>query len=326
MELRHLRYFVAVAEELHFGRAAARLHMAQPPLSQQIKALENEVGASLFHRTRRHVELTDAGRALLPEARATIEQARRAESVVRDVAAGRKGRLAVAFVTSASYSVLPDAVHRFRSAFPDVELTLQQMIPSAQIEALERREVDVGLLRPPVAVPGLTCETIFEEPLVVALPAQHPLASQPVIALERLREADWVLFPQRHGPGLYDLIAAAFRSAGFTPVVRHEPNDMQSILAHVAAGLGVSIVPGSLMGFHPGQIAYRRLRKGADCLQLILASPASRASLLTRAFRDACRVAGASCRARLDRATRAGQPSPGNKARHPKPSRPGKTG
>lgn len=288
MELRHLRYFVAVAEELHFGRAAARLHISQPPLSQQIKALEGEVGVELFHRTRRTVSLTDAGKAFLPAARATLDQAQRAETLARDVAAGRQGRLAVAFVTSASYSILPDAIRGFRSAFPGVDLTLREMIPSDQIQALTRQEVDVGLLRPPLKERGIIARTVLEEPLVAALPVDHVLAKRPSVLLEQLRSEDWVLFPRRHGPGLFDTIAAACRAAGFSPQVRHEPNDMQSVLAHVAAGLGVSLLPSSLMGFHPRHIAYRSLHHRAPCIQLVLALPAARPSILSREFLTCC--------------------------------------
>src|SRR5687767_2086529 len=183
MELRHLRYFVAVAEELHFGRAAVRLHVSQPPLSQQIKALEEELGVQLFQRTRRHVELTDAGRALLPEARAALEQAERAQRVAREAGAGARGRLVIGFVTSASYSVLPAAVRALRRAWPSVEVTLREMVPSAQLEALEWREIDVGLLRPPVDDARVEVEVVLEEPLLVALPARSALARKRGLAL-----------------------------------------------------------------------------------------------------------------------------------------------
>lgn len=291
MELRHLRYFVAVAEELHFGRAAVRLHISQPPLSQQIKALEEELGVTLFRRTRRVVSLTDAGKAFLPAARATIEQARRAESLVRDVASGRAGSLAIGFVMSAGYSILPDAIRRFRKAHPDVALILREMIPSEQLEALAKQALDIGILRPPVSAPGISFETLLDEPLVAALPAGHRLAAKRTLRLQQLQDEDWILFPRRHGPGLLDAITHACREAGFSPSVRHEPNDIQSVLAHVAAGLGVSLLPGSLFRSHQDQIVCRHLQAPAPCIALLLARRTGHDTPLIRGFLQHCHAA-----------------------------------
>ena len=265
MELRHLRYFVAVAEELHFGRAAERLHIAQPPLSQQIKALENELGVQLLARTKRKVELTPAGRLFLDEARLTLSQAARAQRIAVEADKGVRGRLRIGFVTSASYSILPVLVRRFRRDFPFIDLDLVEMIPSRQIEALEQGRIDVGILRPPVEGAGLVLETILEEPLVAALPSDHRLAVQKTVSLKMLAEEAFVFFPRHHGPGIYDVVMHACHAAGFSPRISYAPNEMQTILAYVAAGLGVSIVPQSLSGFHQGSIQYlpvhgRRLR------------------------------------------------------------------
>ncbi len=301
MELRHLRYFVAVAEELHFGRAAARLHIAQPPLSQQIKALETELGVQLFRRSRRHVELTDAGRLFLEEARATLLQARRAEETARAAAAGKRGHLAIGFVTSAAYSVLPGAVQAFRAAHPGVDLTLHDMSPSRQLDALERREIDVGLLRPPVKHPGIQTETVMDEPLVVALPRSHPLASRRRLALAALKQETLVLFPRRHGPGLHDVIVKVCMAAGFTPAPAYEPDDMQSILVHVAGGLGVSLVPCSWSGFHPDDITYRPLQPPGACVELAMAWAERRESPLAQAFCHAAAEAGRACLTRVRR-------------------------
>lgn len=289
MELRHLRYFVAVAEELHFGRAARRLHVSQPPLSQQIKALEEELGVALLLRTRRHVEMTDAGRAFLAEARATLEQAARAQRAARDFGRGARGQLTIGFVTSASYSILPAAIRQFRRQWPGIDVSMREMIPSAQLDALARREIDVGLLRPPVNEAHVAVESILEEPLVAALPKASPLADKRGLALRDLAEQPFVLFPRRHGPGLHDVIMDACQEAGFAPRVAHEPNEMQAVLACVASGLGVSLVPASLSGFHRGDVAYRRLRGMRGCIGLAVATVAGRESAVASHFIDACR-------------------------------------
>ncbi len=303
MELRHLRYFVAVAEELHFGRAAARLHIAQPPLSQQIQAFERELGVTLFNRSRRHVELTDAGRMLLPEARATLAQAERAEEMARAAAAGTRGRLVVGFVTSSGYTVLPRAVRRFRAAHPGIELVLHDMIPARQLEALERGEIDIGLMRPPILHPDMHHVPVLEEPMVAALPHDHRLVRRRWIHLRELQPDPFILFPRRHGPGLYDVITAACREAGFTCSPAYEPNDMPSVLAHVAAGLGVSIVPESMVAFHTELIVYRRIRTPAMQVALELVWPRQRLSTAATAFRDIAASVGRGCRTFLEQRT-----------------------
>jgi DNA-binding transcriptional LysR family regulator len=255
-----MRYFIAVAEELHFGRAAERLHMAQPPLSQQIKKLEEELGVQLFARTKRKVELTPAGSLFLSEARLTLRQADRAKQIAIDAQQGVRGLLRVGFVTSASYSILPSLVRRFRRENPLIDLELLEMSPCEQLDAMERGTIDVGLLRPPVGSSCLEVRTLIEEPLVAALPVDHRMAEQQAVDLETLAEDAFVLFPRHHGPGIYDVIMKACHEAGFVPEVSYAPNEMQTILAYVAGGLGVSLVPLSLSGFHHGSIVYRSLR------------------------------------------------------------------
>ena len=259
MELRHLRYYVAVAEELHFGRAAIRLHMAQPPLSQQIKKLEEELGVQLLARTRRKVEMTPAGLLFLDEARLTLQQAERARRIAVEADKGIRGRLRIGFVTSASYSILPVVIRRFRKENPFIDLELVDMSPSQQIEALENGTIDAGLLRPPVES-KMKLETILEEPLVMALPLEHRKADQQAVDLKSLAEDAFVLFPRHHGPGLFDVIMNACHEAGFARQVSYSPNEMQTILAYVAGGLGISLVPQSMTVFHPGSIVYRPLR------------------------------------------------------------------
>jgi DNA-binding transcriptional LysR family regulator len=272
MELRHMKYFIAVAEELHFGRAAERLHMAQPPLSQQIKKLEEELGVLLFARTKRKVELTAAGQLFLEEARLTLLQAERAKRIAVEADQGIRGRIRVGFVTSACYSILPVLVRRFRQANPLIDLELVEMTPSRQLEAMEEGQIDVGLLRPPVANTCFQLETLLEEPLVAALPSNHRKSDQKAIALKSLSEDAFVLFPRRHGPGIYDVIMQACHESGFSPNISYAPNEMQTILAYVAAGLGVSLVPQSLSVFHPNSIVYRPLRGSRIRLQLAMLS------------------------------------------------------
>jgi DNA-binding transcriptional LysR family regulator len=292
MELRHLRYFIAVAEELHFGRAAERLYISQPPLSQQIKALENELGVQLLARTRRKVELTHAGRMFLDEARLTLQQAERAQRVALEAAQGIRGRLRVGFVTSASYSILPVVIRRFRRAHPYVTLELMEMIPSRQIAALESREIDVGILRPPVEETCMELETVLEEPLVAALPVNHRKSGQKALDLKSLSDESFVLFPRHHGPGIYDVIMQACHRAGFTPQVSYAPNEMQTILAYVAGGLGISLVPQSLTGFHPGLIAYCPLRGNRLRVELSLLTRPDDDSVPLRNFRMLCSESG----------------------------------
>ena len=272
MELRHLKYFVAVAEELHFGRAAERLHIAQPPLSQQIKRLEDELGVKLFNRTKRKVEMTSAGKMFLDEARLTLKQAERARRIAVEADQGVRGRLRVGFVTSACYSILPVLIRRFRQDHPLVDLEMLELTPQQQIEAMEQGSIDAGLLRPPVGPGCLLAETLFAEPVLAALPVDHRMANEKAIDLKKLAEEAFVMFPRHHGPGIYDVIMKACHDAGFTPNVSYAPNQMQTLLAYVAGGLGIALVPQSLFVFHPGQIVYRPLKNKRVRVELAMIS------------------------------------------------------
>jgi DNA-binding transcriptional LysR family regulator len=270
MELRHLRYFVAVAEELHFGHAAKRLHMTQPPLSQQIQALEDELGVQLLARTKRKVELTPAGAMSLDEARLTLQQADRAQRIAIEAARGVRGRVRVGFVTSASFSILPSVVRRFRRENALIDLELFEMTPSQQLHALEHKEIDIGILRPPVGDTCLQIDTVLEEPLVLALPSDHRMADQKTVELKSLAEEAFVLFPRQHGPGIYDVIMKACHDVGFTPQVSYSPDKMQTLLTYVASGLGISLVPQSLSGFHRDSIVYRPIREKGYRVELAI--------------------------------------------------------
>jgi DNA-binding transcriptional LysR family regulator len=257
LELRHLRSFVAVADELHFGRAAARLPLAQPALSRQVQHVERVVGVPLLHRTSREVRLTPAGRAFLDEARAALGQAERAAEAARRVARGEVGRLAVSFIDAAVYGALPQAVAQFCDAYPGVELSLIERRIPEQLALVAERRVDVGIVHPPVRDDALATEVIAREPLVVALPAAHPLAARPAVVLGDLAGERVVQFPRAINPELYDDTIALCRHAGFSPRLVQEASPKQTIVALVSAGLGVALLPASLQALRRAGVVYR---------------------------------------------------------------------
>jgi DNA-binding transcriptional LysR family regulator len=263
VELRHLRSFLAVAEELHFGRAAARLHISQPPLSQQIRRLEDELGARLFRRTKRRVELTPAGQAFLTEARQTLAQAERAVRAAQRAERGELGELVVGYVTSATYGPLPDVIRMFRKRFPDVDLRLQNLRSVWQRQALVDRRIDVGFIRPQVADPRLSYEAIWRESVVVALPDNHPLTRRATVDVSELATELFVVGEPEVAASFYDQVFQVFtlcRRAGFTPRVAHRGPDVQAAIALVAAGLGIGPVPAAIQGFKRKGLVYRPLR------------------------------------------------------------------
>ncbi|HWH11106.1 MAG TPA: LysR substrate-binding domain-containing protein [Solirubrobacteraceae bacterium] len=272
MELRHLRYFVAVAEELHFHRAAARLHMSQPPLSQQIRALETELGVELLRRNRRRVELTEAGAAFLGEARGILASVQQAGDLARRVARGEIGKLSVGFVGSAMYATVPEILRAFRERHPDVELQLRPFPTAPQLEALRDGRVDVGFLRPPVQRAGLEIETIQRETIVVALPTDHPLAgSSAAIAIGQLRNETFVLLARTESPGVYDSLALTLSELAGNPRAVQEADDMQTLIGLVSAGIGVALVPISVSLLERPGVVYRRLSGRAPTVELALA-------------------------------------------------------
>ncbi|MGH9430032.1 MAG: LysR family transcriptional regulator [Terriglobia bacterium] len=256
MELRHLRYFLAVAEELHFGRAAAKLHMSQPPLSQQIKRLEEEMGLRLFQRTRRKVQLTPAGSVFREEARQTLAQAECAVRSAQRASQGEIGQLVVGFVDSAVYHALPPVLRAFRGRFPDVELVLREQNPAEQFQALRSSRLNVGFARSAVTDPDLAQEEIFDEPLIAALPHTHALARRHRIQLRDLAGERFVFFPRALGPGFYDQVVSLCQKAGYSFRVVQEANEMQTIVSLVAAGIGVAIVPASIRSLRMPAVSY----------------------------------------------------------------------
>jgi len=267
MELRHLRYFVTVAEEAHVTRAARRLGIQQPPLSQQLRALEREIGVQLFRRHPRGVDLTDAGRAFLVDARTILGLVDRAASTARYAAQGKTGQIAVGFTGSASFHpFVPGTVRAFRRAFPDVALTLEESGTEDLVQALLSERIDVAFIRSPITgTPELSVESLLEEEMIVALPTGHRLArkggpEQTALSLKTLATEAFVLYRRASGPALYDAIIAGCRRAGFSPTVAQEAPLMVSTLNLVAAGLGVSIVPASLRRQHMEGVTYRRIK------------------------------------------------------------------
>jgi DNA-binding transcriptional LysR family regulator len=260
MELRHLRYFVAVAEELHFSRAAIRLGISQPPLSQQIQHLEQEVGTPLLLRTRRHVELTTAGRALLEQARRILSVADEGLHTVRRVASGETGRLMVGFVGSAVYGRFPRLFRRMRERCPEVSLRLSDLSSEEQVAAIKARQLDVGLVRPPlVKAKGLSMEVLWSETFLVALPENHPLAKRKQVPLSSLAEEPFLMVSRELGPGFYDQILQLCAAARFTPRVEQEVRSTPTLLSLVAGNLGVSLVPSSLQSFQAEGVVFRPL-------------------------------------------------------------------
>lgn len=268
-EIRHLRYFVAVAEELHFGRAAQRLNIAQPGLSQQIKALETELGVPLLMRTRRRVELTAAGQVFLEEGRRALTQVERAEKLARRAASGEIGRLAIGGTEAATWVVLPQLVREFRKRHPNVDLAIREMPSPAQLSALRNAEIDVGFVRPPLGTEGLVARTVLEEKLGVILPKAHPLAKRAEIPITALRDEPLVVHPARPS-GWAEFMTSICRNAGFEPLVAQEASETATAVSFVAAGLGLTIVPVSLKGLVRPGLVYRPVAKPAPTAKLLL--------------------------------------------------------
>ena len=284
MELRQLRYFVAVAEELHFRRAAARLHVSQPPLSQQIAALEAELGCRLLERTRRRVALTPAGAAFLRDARATLAELEVAARTARAIDAGQAGLLRVNFVGSALLSLVPGIVQRFRRARPEVEIELRERSTVEQLRALDTGVIDVGLVRPPIeAHDQLRTQVLMREPTIAAIPAGHPLARMRRIPFKRLAAEPLVLFPREQAPGYHDLLTGRLAATGHSPHVAQYAPEMLTIIGLVAAGIGVSPVPASVAHLALDGVTYRRL-SGAPQTELLAVTRAADESPLARAF------------------------------------------
>jgi DNA-binding transcriptional LysR family regulator len=270
-ELRQLRHFIAVAQHLHFGRAAAALHMSQPPLSRSIQDLEARLGATLLARSRRKVALTPEGARFLEEAQRVIAQLERAVLEVGSMAAGAGGRLRLGFVSLADFGVLPGLLKAFKASHPGVGLALREMLSPDQALALSAGELDFGLLLPPVAG-DLEHLVVQRERFVVALPARHALArARGRIAMRQLSGEAFVMAPRDIAPGLHDIVALLSARAGFSPRVAQEAIQMQTVVSLVSSGLGVAVVPSSVANLGRRGVAYREIADAHQRLDLWLA-------------------------------------------------------
>jgi DNA-binding transcriptional LysR family regulator len=292
LELRQLRYFVTVAEELHFGHAATRLHMTQPPLSQAIQGLETLLGAALFLRNRRGVALTAAGASLLPEARRMLAEAAGLGDLVQRAAAGASGRLALAFVTSADYSVLPPFLRVYRAAFPAVEIILQEATSDIQLDDLLHARIDCGFLIPPLpdkARATLDYMKVLEEPLILAAPSGLFGLQDGPIRLQDLPALPLIIFPRKISPALHDAILSCFTAAGVTPVIGQEAIQMQTIVGLVSAGMGMALVPQSVSNLMRPGVEYRALAAATPLVETGLAWRRDNASPVLHGFLELLR-------------------------------------
>jgi len=290
MDLRRLRYFIAVAEELHFGRAARRLHISQPPLSQQIQTLEQELGVPLFGRAGHRISLTDAGRELLPRARAVLSQAQAAKTAVQRVGRGESGMLEIGFTGSLPFTpVMPRVLHDFRQAYPGVQLQLRELSTREQIERLAEETLDVGFFRPTQheKLELLETRVVLREPLLLALHADNPLARRKRLPLSALAQEPFILYSRTVSTGLHDQILALCLKAGFAPRVVQEVHEMPTVIGLVAAGVGVALVAASMRQIHVPGVVFLPLVQSDASTDILLAwkrdgeSPALRNFLAT---------------------------------------------
>lgn len=272
MKLTQLRYFLAVAQELHFGRAAERANIEQSPLSRQIKQLEEELGVALFLRVKHRVELTEAGRALVPEAQAILEATERARRSVQQAQEGMMGRLTIGYTHLAIYTLLPRILAEYRRRYPRVELVLRDnILTPEQIELLSENRIDLGVVRPPVRSSGIGLLTLLQESLVIALANDHPLAACKSITIKKLADEPFVCFERTLNSALQTLILRAGQDSGFQPRIAQEVGDIPTMLALVAAGMGIALVPSSARHIRYRGVVFRRIVGGGPALEMSLA-------------------------------------------------------
>ncbi len=287
VELRHLRYFCAVAEELHFGRAAARLGVSQPPLSLQIRQLEEMIGARLFDRHSRSVALTDAGHALYDASRRLLRDVETAVLAARQAGNGEIGELRVAFAPTLMLSSFADTIQRYRSRYPGVRLDLRELPSAEQTAALLRGDIDVGVAREAGTDPRLRVEPIAREPLMIALNRDHPKAKRARVPLAALAHDPWVLFPRAIAPLLYDHVLALCREAGFRPRVVQESRETYTTVGLVGAGVGVTVIPAGMARMGWRRVVYKSIPKASSVLSVI--SPAGPSRPIVETFLAAAR-------------------------------------
>jgi DNA-binding transcriptional LysR family regulator len=274
MELRRLRYFVAVAEELHFSRAAERLHIGQPPLSQQIQLLEEELGVRLLERTRRWVRLTEAGRLFLDDARRILALSEQAAETARRADRGEVGELRIGFTSSTPLTeAFNKAVNEYRKAFPRVTLSLSEMPTLRQVEAIRERRIDLGFLRPPETTLSREVATVLlrRDPVMLVAPSNHPLMRRASVAIKELADQPFIMFSADAGTGVQSLVLRLCREAGFEPKTALQAREGATIIGLVAAGCGVSILPESFNAIRIKGVGYLPLSDRAAKTQLMLA-------------------------------------------------------
>ena len=292
MELRTLRYFVTLADELHFSRAAQRLSITQPPLSLAIRGLEEELGVRLFARTRRQVALTHAGATFLEQARDILARATTAAELARAADRGTIGRLTIGFMSASIYTLLPPVLREFASSHPGVRLELRELTLPQQAAALHRRDIEVGFVRPPVTDAELVAAPLLDEPLVVALPSGHALAGLRRIRARRLAGERFVMFQRAPGLVLHDLVLGFCLQQGFAPIVAQEASQTHAVVGLVAAGIGVALVPASAQELRLRGVEFRRLAEATPSVGTALAWRRDDASPVLAAFvKTARRVA-----------------------------------
>lgn len=288
MNLRQLRYFMILADELHFRRAAERLHITQAPLSLAIQALERELGTSLFTRSRRHVALTDTGTQLRLDARAILDRVEQSRTTIRDLQAGTIGQLRIGVTPASSLlPFFPKVLSAFRAAHPKVRITIREMTSQGQVRGLQEREIDIGIMRNPMTegISEIAFFRLMSDPLVVAMDRRHPLNKRSTIRLADLRDESLISYPRQSGIAIFDQVTALFAARGLTPNIVQEVQETPTLIGLVAAGCGVAIVPSGLAYIRVPNIVYRRLADSDATTEIHLACKEGDASVIIAAFR-----------------------------------------
>nr|WP_106782980.1 LysR family transcriptional regulator [Lysinibacillus timonensis] len=260
IEIRRILYFIAVAEELNFTKAAERLKISQPPLSQQIKLLEKEMNVTLFNRNKRVVELTDAGKYFLEKAKEIVQKLEVVYEETKQIEQGEFGKLSIGFTGSVTYDILPKLIQTYQQANPKINIHLTHMSSARQVEALENKEIDIGMLVPPVESSSLTLKTLRSEPFIIAIPSNHPLArlKEPV-SLFNFKNEPFIFTDRDVGHGYYDAIISLFYEVGFSPIKSQQANELQTIVSLVASGVGNAVLPASIMNYINNKVTYLTL-------------------------------------------------------------------
>ncbi|WP_423820673.1 LysR family transcriptional regulator [Salinisphaera sp. SPP-AMP-43] len=284
MDLRQLRYFLAVADTRHFGQAARNMHITQPPLSMQIRRLEDELGVALLERHTRQVGLTEAGRVFEAHIRRILEDLERSAVDAQHAAAGLAGTLEVGFISSATLSIMPPALQRFGQQYPNVSLSLKELTSGQQIDALYDGTIRIGLLRLPIDAPGLHVQPLLTEALVVALPETHPLAERAELAMDDIKDQPLVFIHRSDIPGFHDHIQALFRDHGARPRIAQRAKQLQTIIGLVAGGAGIALLPGSSRHLQRDSVVYRPLAAADSETTLAMVRLAGEPSALLQHF------------------------------------------